>query len=128
MRRRDGYCSFAVKLAELGRPFCQLETVVNLTEVFLRVYKDPKYTLVAACDPNLLGETFREGKLKLEVKPDFYGGAKIDLSQALDAIDEADIANLVGETIVQAAVKRSLVDPSAVLNIGGVPHVQILRV
>jgi len=101
--------------------------VWTLTEVFLRVYKDPKYTLVAACDSNLLGETFREGRLKLEVKPDFYRGVRTTILDALTAIDSADIANLVGETIVQAAVERSLVDPSAVLNIGGVPHVQIVR-
>ena len=99
-----------------------------LTEVFLRVYKDPKYTLVAACDSNILGETFRQGKLKLEVKPDFYRGARATIIDALAAIDSADIANLVGEAIVQAAVERSLVDPSAILNIGGVPHVQIVRV
>jgi len=101
--------------------------VWTLTEVFLRVYKDPKYTLVAACDSNLLGETFREGRMKLEVKPDFYRGVRTTILDALTAIDSADIANLVGETIVQAAVERSLVDPSAVLNIGGVPHVQIVR-
>jgi len=99
-----------------------------LTEVFLRVYKDPKCTLVAACDSNILGETFRQGKLKLEVKPDFYRGARATIIDALAAIDSADIANLVGEAIVQAAVERSLVDPSAILNIGGVPHVQIVRV
>jgi len=101
--------------------------VSTLTEVFLRVYKDPKYTLVAACDSNLLGETFREGRLKLEVKPDFYRGVRTTILEALTAIDSADIANLVGETIVKAAVERSLVDPSAVLNVGGVPHVQIVR-
>ena len=95
--------------------------------MFLRVYKDPKYTLVAACDSNLLGETFREGRLKLEVKPDFYRGVRTTILEALTAIDSADIANLVGETIVKAAVERSLVDPSAVLNVGGVPHVQIVR-
>jgi hypothetical protein len=99
-----------------------------LTEVFLRVYKDPKYTMVAACDSNILGETFREGKLKLEVRPDFYRGERTSLGDALAAIDTADIANLVGETIVNAAVGRSLVDPSAVLHIGGVPHVQIVRI
>jgi uncharacterized protein len=101
--------------------------VFILTEVFLRVYKDPKYTLVAVCDSELLGETFREGKLKLEVRPDFYRGVRTTVVDALAAIDAADIANLVGQAIVQAAVKRSLVDPSAVLNIGGVPHVQIVR-
>jgi len=101
--------------------------VFILTEVFLKVFRNPKYTLVAACDSDLLGETFREGKLKLEVKADFYGGVRATIVDALAAIDAADVANLVGETIVQAAVERSLVDPSAVLSIGGVPHVQIVR-
>ena len=99
-----------------------------LSEVFLRVYKDPKYTLVAACDSHLLGETFREGKLKLEVRRDFYGGVRTTVVDALAAIDTADIANLVGSGIVQAAISRRLVDPSAVLNIGGIPHVQIVKV
>jgi hypothetical protein len=98
-----------------------------LTEVFLRVIKDSEYTMVAACDSDLLGETFREGKLKLEVRPDFYRGVRTTVVDALAAIDRADIANLVGESIVQAAVGRSLVDPSAILHIGGVPHVQIVR-
>ena len=98
-----------------------------MAEVFLRVYKDAKYTLVAACDSDILGETFREGKLKLEVRPDFYRGVRTTVVDALAAIDTADVANLVGEAIVQAAVRRSLVDPSAVLHIGGVPHVQIVR-
>lgn len=95
--------------------------------MFLRVYKDPKHTLVAVCDSELLGETFREGKLKLEVKPDFYRGIRASIEEALAAIDAADIANLVGKTIVQAAVQSSLVDPTAIVHISGVPHVQIVR-
>ena len=101
--------------------------MVPLTEVFLRVIKDAKHTLVAACDSELLGETFREGKLKLEVKPDFYRGIRASVGEALVAIDTADIANLVGETIVQAAVQQSLVDPTAIVHISGVPHVQIVK-
>jgi len=116
-----------VKLAAPGRLFSPPKLVSILTEIFLRVYKDPKCTLVAACDSDLLGETFREGKLKLEVRADFYGGVRTSVVDALSAIDTADIANLVGETIVQAAVRRSLVDPSAILHISGVPHVQIVR-
>ena len=113
---------------ELGRLFSPHKPVATLSEVFLRVYKHPKHTLVAVCDSHLLGETFREGKLKLEVRPDFYRGVLTSVVDALAAIDSADIANLVGDTIVEAAVKRSLVAPSAVLHIGGVPHVQIVRI
>lgn len=99
-----------------------------MSDVFLRVYKDAEHTLVAACDSGLLGETFREGKFKLEVKPAFYRGTRTSVTDALAAIDAADIANLVGEVIVQAAVRKRLVDPTAIVHISGVPHVQIVRI
>jgi hypothetical protein len=97
-------------------------------DVYLRIFQDPNYRLVAACDTGLIGETFREGKLKLEVKADFYKGTMTTVTQALREIDEADIANLVGSCIVEAAVQKGLVDPSAIVRIGGVPHVQIVRI
>ena len=100
---------------------------LHVNGVYLRVFKDAKYTLVAVCDSELLGETFREGKLKLEVKVDFYKGASVSISEALQAIAAADIANLVGEGIVEAAVQKGFVNPSAIVHIGGVPHVQMVR-
>lgn len=100
---------------------------LEVNEVYLRVFKDAKFTLVAACDSEIIGETFREGKLKLEVKVDFYKGVSASIPEALQAIDAADIANLVGEGIVEAAVQKGFVDSSAIIHIGGVPHVQIVR-
>jgi hypothetical protein len=98
-----------------------------VSDVFLRVFNDTKNTLVAVCDTGILGETFREGKLKLEVKPDFYRGVPVSIPDALRAIDSADIANLVGNEIVEAAVRAGFVDPSAIIRIGGISHVQIVR-
>ena len=98
-----------------------------MSEVYLNVFRDPKQTLVAVCDKSLLGSTFREGRLKLEVKVDFYRGVPASVQDALKAINSADIANLVGKGIVGAAVQQGFVDASAVLLIQGVPHVQIVR-
>ena len=93
----------------------------------MKVFKDPKYTLVAVCDTGLLGEVFREGKLKLEVKVDFYKGVATSLHEALRTVEAADIANLVGKGIVEAAIHKGLVNPSAIVHIAGVPHVQIVK-
>ena len=98
-----------------------------MAEVFLRVFKSAEHTLVAACDTDILGATFREGKLKLEVKTDFYKGVLASIPDALSAINSADIANLAGNEIVEAAVREGFVDPSAVVRIAGISHVQILR-
>ena len=52
----------------------------------------------------------------------------VTVTEALREIDGADIANLVGAIIVDAAVRKGLVDPSAIIRIAGVPHVQIVRI
>ena len=65
--------------------------------------------------------------MKLDVRPDFYKGCASSIREALHEIDAADIANLVGKGIIEAAVREGLVDPSAIVRIAGVPHVQIIR-
>lgn len=99
-----------------------------MSYVYLKIFRETKRTLVAACDKELLGETFREGKLKLEVKAEFYGGSLSPIEKAIEALAGADIANLVGRRVVDAAINRGLVDRQAVIWIGGVPHVQVVRV
>jgi hypothetical protein len=88
---------------------------------------DKRGQLVAACDAGLLGETFRQGKMRLEVSTEFYGGALCSIEEAVQALARADVANLVGETMINAAVDKGLVDPQAVIYFGKVPHVQIVK-
>jgi len=96
-------------------------------EVHLRVVHDTNCVMVAVCDAGLLGGVFREGKLKLEVNEKFYGGPLSAIEEAMDALNSADVANLVGETTIKAAVQEGLVDPEAVIYFGKVPHVQVVK-
>jgi len=93
----------------------------------LKIFRQKQYVLVAACDSDLLGKTFREGKLKLEVDRKFYGEGLSTIEEAMAAIQKADIANLVGVRVVESAVKRGLVDKQAVITIAGIPHVQVVK-
>ena len=96
-------------------------------QVHLRVMHEKRGLLVAACDAGLLGGTFRQGKMKLEVSTEFYGGALCSIKEAVEALARADVANLVGEATINAAVDKGLVDPQAVIYFGAVPHVQIVK-
>jgi hypothetical protein len=91
------------------------------------VVTDRKGLIVTICDAGLLGATFKQGKLKLEVSERFYAGRLCTIKEAMDALSRADVANLVGKTTVQAAIDESLVDPEAVIYFGEVPHVQIVK-
>src|SRR5437867_7251740 len=95
--------------------------------VYLQRYATEKGTLVACCDEEIIGKTFREGKLKLSVEPQFYGKTAIALEEALNILVPAEMMNLAGHDIIKAAINRGLVHPDAVIQIGGIPHVQVLK-
>ena len=75
-----------------------------------------------------MGRVFREGRLKLAPEQRFYGSAVMKLSEAVIMMNGADILNLVGRRIVDAAIANGLVHPDAVIRIAGVPHVQVMKV
>ena len=75
-----------------------------------------------------MGRVFREGRLKLAPEAWFYRSAVMKLSEALIMMNGADILNLVGRRIVDAAIANGLVHPDAVIRIAGVPHVQVMKV
>ena len=95
--------------------------------VYLRSYNTDKGTMVACCDKDLMGKTFREGRLKLSLDSKFYGDSLLGLAEALVLMETAESLNLVGRDIIDAAIGKGLVHPDAVISIDGVPHVQVMK-
>ncbi|MCD6428623.1 MAG: DUF424 domain-containing protein [Desulfurococcales archaeon] len=83
--------------------------------------------VVAVCDKELLGKKFSEGEVILDVNKDFFGGFLTDIDEALHYVENAFTAMLVGENIVQEAIKAGLIHPEAVLKVSGVPYAHIVR-
>ena|SRR5437867_1052540 len=95
--------------------------------VYLKSYSTDKGTMVACCDEDLIGKTFREGKLRLSLESRFYGNTLFPLVEVLVLLDHADILNLVGRNVIDAAIGKGIVHPDAVISIAGIPHVQVMR-
>jgi len=89
----------------------------------MKVYHRGKETLVAAADADLIGKTFREGKLKIEVGK-FYEGDVVTEEAFLDHLKLATIGNFVGKETIGAAKRGGYASDDGVLWIGGVPHAQ----
>ncbi len=96
-------------------------------KIYVKIYRVQGEILLAACDENLLGKTFREGELKLEVKERFYKGELRDIEDLERLLEEATIANLVGEKCVSKAIELGYVSEDRVLYIQGVPHAQMAK-
>jgi len=98
-----------------------------LAEVYVKVMKQGRQVLVAACDVEILGRTLRKGRLLFEVRESFYKGSKMKVEEAMLLIRSATTVNLVGSRIVKHAIKDGLVHPEAILVISGIPHAQIVK-
>jgi hypothetical protein len=83
--------------------------------------------LVAACDQDVLGETFEDGDVSLTVTEDFYDGDPVHPDTAIDALQRADVANLVGTHTVETAIDAGIVDETTVLTIDDTLHAQVLH-
>lgn len=92
-----------------------------------RAYDTDQGLLVAVCDEDLVGRTFRDGEVRLEVSEDFYGDDNAAREEVVEGLRDAAIANLVGEGAVEAGVEAEVVDTENVLYVDGVPHAQMVR-
>jgi hypothetical protein len=97
-----------------------------LASMYLKSYSVNKEILVAACDSELVGRTFCEGELHLYVNKDFFKGQPADEHEVKKALEEATIANLVGERSVTCGIDSGVVDENCVIIIDGVPHAQMV--
>ncbi|MCD6369285.1 MAG: DUF424 family protein [Thermoproteales archaeon] len=93
---------------------------------YVKLHFHGKDTVLAICDPDLLGKRFEEGDLILEVSEEFYGGRLASLDEVLDLIKKSSIVNIVGEKILKELSKRGLMVEESVIYIGGIPHLQII--
>ncbi len=95
--------------------------------IWIKVYATRGEIVLAACDEDLLGKTFEEGELQIEVSESFYGGEMIKEEQFNESIKQATIVNLVGKKVITMARDLGMIDENCIITIDGVPHAQIAR-
>ncbi|GAA0294567.1 DUF424 domain-containing protein [Halarchaeum salinum] len=85
--------------------------------------------LVAAADSETVGETYDNGTVSVTVEPSFYGDAdsETDTEALTESLGRASVANLVGDVVVTTAIDAGYVAEANVVDLGGVPHAQYLR-
>ena len=93
---------------------------------YVKVHEASGEVLVAGCDREILGSVLTEGDLEVRVNERFYGGEESDEENFLRRIEDATIVNIMGNRIVELAIKKNLVSEKNVRKIGGVKHAQIV--
>lgn len=95
--------------------------------ISIKIYKQGNDILIGACDEKLIGKKFTDGKLQIDVSKEFYDGERINADTLKRYLENATIANLVGEIAVKCAIELGLIDPDCVIKIKGIPHAQMVK-
>ncbi len=93
----------------------------------MNIVKLKSEVMIAACDEDVHGKSFGEGKLVLDVKKKFYGSNLMAWEKLFPLLTEATIANLVGRELVTNAISVGLIEADNVRKVEGVPHAQMVR-
>ena len=97
------------------------------TKIAVKTYSQNGEVIVAACDEGLLDQTFEEGELHLQVHSSFYDGNRVDEEELLQHLNNSTSANLVGENVINSAIKAGLISDDCIIRIQGIPHAQIYK-
>ena len=94
-------------------------------KVSLNVIRKEGYVFVNICEPELIDKTFIEGDIKLTVDRDFYHGQEVPIDYAFSLLDEASVISMIGNKVVEEAIRRGLIKEEGVISVQGVKFAQI---
>lgn len=86
------------------------------------MYVKIKESVVAVCDEDILGKTFEDDNVLLEIKEEFYKGDLKDKKQVINILKDAINVNLVGKEAIKTAIDAGVIEEENVLYIQGVPY------
>jgi len=98
-----------------------------MSKVYVKTMARGRDRIVAVCDEEILGETLEGGRVPFKVNEGFYKGTLGEINEAIEAMRQATICNLVGKAIVEAAIECDMVHERAVIYFGDIPHAQIVK-
>ena len=96
--------------------------------IYTRVHKGRDDTVLAACDEDVLGKTFSGNGMKITVSERFYNEELVPEEIFVERMRAVTIMNLVGERTISLAIENGIVSEDDVIEIGGVRHVQVVKI
>ena len=96
--------------------------------MYARIHTHGDERILAACDEELLGKTFRGNGAKITVSEIFYRGETdpIPPEAFVERMKSVTIMNLVGDEVIRLAMEAGHVHEDNIIEIGGVKHAQVV--
>jgi hypothetical protein len=99
---------------------------MNKNKIFaLRKIKYQETTMINICDIDLLGKEINKGDFIINISKDYFLEEEIDEKEAMILLKSSSVLNLVGEKIVNLALRLRLAKENSVKVIENVPFLMV---
>ena len=99
---------------------------MNEDKIFaLRKIKYHDTMMINICDIDLLGKEINKGDFVIDISEDYFLQEKIDEEEAIILLKSSSVLNLVGEKIVNLALKLKLAKENSVKVIENTPFLMV---
>ena len=88
--------------------------------MYVTIKQRGKSCIVSVCDDELIGKTLKEKDLVFEIIKPFFGGRKEPLKELKELLEEYDNITLVGNKVVEEAIRLGFVTKDNVKTINKV--------
>jgi hypothetical protein len=96
--------------------------------ILMKVHSTGGVSVMAICDEEVLGRTFRNNETEFRVARNFYGGDPTEPDVILRTIPQVQSVNAVGEKSIELLARAGFLDENSVMDVGGTLHAQIYSV
>lgn len=97
--------------------------------MYVKIHKSYR-NLVAICDAELTGKTFKEGKRQLEVRESFYKDKKVTKEELIKImckqIKEDSTFNIVGKKSIETAIEAGIITKEGIGKVQDIPFALVL--
>ena len=83
--------------------------------------------MVDICDLDLIGTKLEQDGIVINLTREYYQQEIIEHSYAIELLQKCDIANLVGDRIIQHALEMKLAKEVSIRRISGIPFLMIYK-
>jgi len=95
--------------------------------IYLKINRTELSEIIAVCDEELIGKSFSENNLKLDVTERFYKGKLMNEEEIIEKLKNARNINIVGKNSINLAIKHRIIDKDSVIKIKNIPHAVIFE-
>jgi uncharacterized protein len=95
--------------------------------MYVKIHKSKDRNIIAVCDEELIGKSFSEGNLVLDINERFYKGERLNPKHTLELIKDALNLNIVGDKSIALALKNNIIEKENIIKIEGIPHTQVYQ-